>query len=116
MKLFSQITRSIVAAAVFALSLAGFAADEKALMQPVKSVLDHYLMIQTELAKDSLKGVDEDANAFAKAVKADEMKMLSPDVAKQAETLAKASWLQKETDIKNPYMGKSMLTCGTLKN
>jgi len=30
--------------------------------------------------------------------------------------MAKASWLQKETDIKNPYMGKSMLTCGTLKN
>ncbi len=157
MKLFSQITRSFVAAAVFALPLAGFAAEEKALMQPVKSVLDHYLMIQTELAKDSLKGVDEDANAIAKAVKDDEMKMLSPDVAKQAETLAKAkdlkaareafkplsaslvkyladnkagkgvyheaycpmvkaSWLQKETDIKNPYMGKSMLTCGTLKN
>jgi len=157
MKLFSQITRSIVAAAVFALSLAGFAADQKALRPPVKSVHDQYLMIHTALVKDSLKGVDDDANAIAKAVKADEMKMLSPDVAKQAETLAKAkdlkaareafkplsaslvkyladnkagkgvyheaycpmakaSWLQKETDIKNPYMGKSMLTCGTLKN
>lgn len=32
------------------------AADEPALMQPVKSVLDHYLMIQTELAKDSVQG------------------------------------------------------------
>lgn len=102
MKLFSQITRSIVAAAVFALSLAGFAADEKALMQPVKSVLDHYLMIQTELAKDSLKGVDEDANAFAKAVKADEMKMLSPDVAKQAETLAKAKDLKAAREAFKP--------------
>src|SRR5216117_613394 len=133
------------------------AAEDSALMEPVKSVLDHYLMIQTELAKDSVKGVDEHANAIAKAVKGDEMKMLSPDVAKQAETLAKAkdlkaareafkplsaslikyladnkagkgtyheaycpmvkaSWLQKETQIKNPYMGKEMLTCGTLKN
>jgi hypothetical protein len=30
--------------------------------------------------------------------------------------MVKASWLQKETDIKNPYMGKAMLICGTLKN
>src|SRR5438093_5229976 len=78
------------------------AADSPALMQPVKSVLDHYLMIQTELAKDSLKGVDEDANAFAKAVKADEMKMLSPDVAKQAETLAKAKDLKAAREAFKP--------------
>lgn len=133
------------------------AADNPALMEPVKSVLDHYLMIQTELAKDSVKGLGEHANAIAKGVKGDEMKMLSPDVAKQAETLAKAkdikaareafkplsaslvkyladnkagkgtyheaycpmvkaSWLQTSKDITNPYMGKSMLTCGVLKN
>ena len=133
------------------------AADNPALMQPVKSVLGHYLMIQTELAKDSVKGLDEHANAIAKAVKGDEMKMLSPEVAEQAERLAKAkdvkaareafkplsaslvkyladnkvgkgtyheaycpmvkaSWLQTGKDIVNPYMGKSMLTCGVLKN
>ena len=133
------------------------AADEPALMQPVKSVLDHYLMIQTELAKDSVKGLDEHANAIAKAVKGDEMKMLSPDVAKQAESLAKAkdikaareafkplsaslvkyladhkagkgtyheaycpmvkaSWLQTEKEIRNPYMGKEMPTCGEFKS
>src|SRR6266536_1904710 len=131
------------------------AADNPALMEPVKSVLDHYLAIQSELAKDSVKGLDEHANALAKAVKGDNMKMLSTDVAKQAETLAKAkdinaardafkplsaslvkyladnkagkgtyheaycpmgmaNWLQTEKDIKNPYMGKSMLTCGVL--
>lgn len=157
MKLFTKAARCLLAAALLGLPLIGFAADEKALMEPVKSVLDHYLMIQTELAKDSLKGLDEHANAIAKAVKSDEMKMLSPEVAKQAETLAKAkdlkvareafkplsaslvkyltdnkagkglyregycpmvkaSWLQKETEIRNPYMGKSMLTCGTLRN
>ena len=85
------------------------------------------------------------------------MKMLSPQVAKQAETLAaakdlkaareadktlsaslikyladnkagkgvyheaycpmvKASWLQTEKAIKNPYMGRDMLSCGELKN
>lgn len=157
MKLLTKTARFLLAAALFALPFAGFAAEEKALMQPVKSVLDHYLMIQTELAKDSIKGLDEHANAIAKAVKGDEMKMLSPDVAKQAETLAKAkdikaareafkplstslvkyladnkagkgtyhegycpmvksSWLQKEAEVRNPYMGKSMLTCGTLRN
>jgi hypothetical protein len=133
------------------------AADEPALMEPVKSVYDHYLAIQTDLAKDSIKSVDEHANAIAKAVKGDEMKMLSPDVAKQAEALAKtkdlksareafkplsaslikyladhkagkgtyheaycpmvkSSWLQKGTEIKNPYMGSEMLSCGVLKN
>ena len=132
-------------------------AADPALMEPVKSVLDHYLTIQAELAKDSIKGVDENATAIAKAVKSDEMKMLSADVAKQAEAVAKAkdlkaareafkplsaslvkyladnkagkgvyheaycpmvkaSWLQTEKEIKNPYMGKSMLDCGVLKN
>jgi Protein of unknown function (DUF3347) len=133
------------------------AGDSPALMEPVKSVLDHYLSIQVELTKDSVKGVEEHANAIAKAVRGDEMKMLSPDVAKQAETLAKAkdlkatreafkplsaslvkyladnkagkgtyheaycpmakaSWLQTEKEVRNPYYGKEMLTCGTLKN
>jgi len=148
---------ALLAAVGLLLNTAVRAADEPALMQPVKSVLDQYLMIQTELAKDSVRGLDEHASAIAKAVKGDEMKMLSPDVAKQAETLAKAkdikaareafkplstslvkyladnkagkgtyheaycpmvkaSWLQTGKDITNPYMGKSMLNCGVLKN
>lgn len=154
----TKILTTILAATVGLLLIPDLrAAENPALMEPVKSVYDHYLKIQTELAKDSLKGVDEHANAIAKAVKVDEMKMLSPDVAKQAETLAKAkdlkaareafkplsaslvkyladnkagkgvyhegycpmvkaSWLQKEKEIKNPYMGKKMLACGELKN
>src|SRR5438445_7504787 len=148
----------ILAAAVgILLNTSVRAAENSALMEPVKSVLDHYLKIQTELAKDSLKGVDEHTDPIAKAVKGDEMKMLSPDVAKEAETLAqakdlkaarqafkplsaslvkyladnkagkgtyheaycpmvKASWLQTGKTIKNPYMGKEMLSCGELKN
>lgn len=147
--------------AVIATPLAGRAAEEKiaapALMEPVKSVYVHYLAIQKELAKDALKGVDEHANAIAKAVRGDDMKMLPMDVARQAETLAKAeglkatreafkplsaslvkyladnkaakgvyheaycpmakaSWLQTEKEVKNPYMGKAMLSCGELKN
>jgi len=153
----TSIATTLLAVAGLLFNISVRAADEPALMQPVKSVLDHYLMIQTELAKDSVKGLDEHANAIAKAVKGDSMKMLSPDVAKQAEALAKAkdikaaresfkplsaslvkyladnkagkgtyheaycpmvkaSWLQTSKDITNPYMGKSMLTCGVLKN
>ena len=151
------IATTFLAAAGLLLTTTVRAADSPALMEPVKSVLDHYQMIQTELAKDLVKGLDEHANAIAKAIKGDDMKMLSPDVAKQAETLAeakdlkaareafkplstslikyladnkagkgtyheahcpmvKASWLQTSKDITNPYMGKSMLTCGVLKN
>lgn len=81
-----SIALTLLAAVGLMLNTTLRAADNAALMEPVKSVLDHYLMIQTELAKDSIKGLDEHANALAKAVKGDEMKMLSPDVAKQAET------------------------------
>jgi hypothetical protein len=165
MKLIQNTARMFVVATLLAAPLIGFAddmgkMDDKkmdALMEPVKSVLDHYLKIQTELTKDSIKGVDEHAAAISKAVKGDEMKMLSPDVAKQADALAqtkdikaareafkplsdslikyladnkagkgmyreaycpmvKASWLQTDKSIKNPYMGKSMLTCGEFKN
>src|SRR5262245_15754428 len=77
-------------------------AEEAALMEPVKSVLDHYLMIQTELTKDSLKGLDEHANAIAKTVKSDNAKMLSPDIARQAETLAKAKDLKTAREAFKP--------------
>src|SRR6266849_3507383 len=161
MKLLKNSARLFLALAVIATPLAAISAEDKkadgALMEPVKSVLDHYLTIQTELTKDSVKGLDEHANAIAKAVRGDEMKMLSPDVAKQAETLAaakdikaareafkplsaslvkyladnkagkgtyheaycpmaKASWLQTEKEVRNPYYGKEMLDCGELKN
>ena len=78
------------------------AADSSAMMEPVKSVYDHYLKIQTELAKDSLKGLDEHANAIAKAVKGDDMKMLPSDVATQAETLAQAKDLKAAREAFKP--------------
>jgi hypothetical protein len=131
-------------------------AENPALMEPVKSVYDHYLKVQTSLAKDSLEGVPDQANAMAKAIKGDDMKMLSPKIAGQAEALAqakdlesarkafkplsdsliqyladqkvqassyneaycpmaKASWLQTGKKISNPYLGKSMPSCGEIK-
>jgi len=161
MKLLKYTARLLLAFAVTAAPLAAISAEDRkaddALMEPVKSVLDNYLKIQGELTRDSIKGVDENATAIAKAVRGDDMKMLSSDVAKQADTLAqakdlkaareafkplsaslvkyladnkagvgayheaycpmvKANWLQTGKTIKNPYMGKQMLSCGELKN
>src|SRR2546427_11640781 len=105
MKLIKSITRLLVTSALMAVPFVGFSAEHKggdALMEPVKSVLDHYLAIQKELTKDSIKGVDEHANAIAKAVKGDEMKMLSPDVATQAETLGKAADIKAAREAFKP--------------
>jgi len=57
--------------------------------EPVKSVLDHYLNIQSALANDSIGGVASNALAIASAVRGDSMKMLSPEMAAQADALAK---------------------------
>jgi Cu(I)/Ag(I) efflux system membrane fusion protein len=106
MKLPQITARLFLALAVIAAPLASFAAEDKKmddpLMEPVKSVYDNYLAIQKELAKDSLKGVDEHAAAIAKAVKGDDMKMLSPDVAKQAETLAAARDVKQAREAFKP--------------
>lgn len=146
----------LVVAASFLLNVNTRAADNPALMQPVKSVFDHYLKIQTDLANDSLKGVPEEADAIAKAGQSDSMKMLPETVATQAEALAKASdlksaraafkplsdslikyladhhvknayvevycpmarasWLQADKNVNNPYLGQEMPTCGEIKN
>jgi hypothetical protein len=146
----------LAAAASLLLNINTRAADSSALMEPVKSVYDHYLKIQTALANDSLKGVPEEADAIAKAVQNDSMKMLPETVATEAEVLskasdlksaraafkplsdslvkyladhhakdayvevycpmAKASWLQADKNVNNPYLGKDMSTCGEIKN
>ena len=68
-------------------------ADNSALTAPVKSVYDHYLTIQASLAKDSLSGVADNANAIAKAVQTD-AKSLPAAVATEAEALARTSDLK----------------------
>jgi|GEM_PF-852252 len=126
-----------------------------ALKEPVKSVLDHYLKIQSALANESTVGIGFSASAIGSAIRGDSMKMLPLKVAKQAEILAgtrnlssareafkplsksliqyladhnitsayvevycpmaKASWIQEDKKINNPYMGGSMRSCGTIK-
>src|SRR5579859_5848690 len=69
------------------------AADNPALTGPVKSVYGDYLKIQASLAKDSLSGVADNADAIAKAVQTD-AKSLPASVATQAEALARTSDLK----------------------
>src|SRR6267142_6384691 len=112
MKLMKNAARLFVVLAVAAAPFASFAEEkmaDDALMEPVKSVLGHYLAIQKELAKDSIKGVDEHAIAIANAVKGDDMKMLSPDVATQAEALAKAK------DLKAAREADKLLSASLIK-
>ena len=89
----ASLALALLAAAGLLCQTAVRAADA-ALMEPVKSVLDHYLTIQTNLANDSIKGLDEHAGAIAKAVKSDTMKMLPPEVGSQAAALARATDLK----------------------
>ena len=90
-----KMTKIILMAATAGLLSAGVrAADNPALMAPVKSVYADYLKIQASLANDSLNGVAVNANAIAKAVNGDSMKMLPTEVATEAETVAKATDLK----------------------
>ena len=92
------------------------AAEKPVLLEPVKSVLDHYLMIQTELAGDSVKGLEDHANSIAKAVKGDDLKRLSPDVAKQAETLARAKDLKAAREAFKPLSASLVKYLATHKD
>jgi hypothetical protein len=105
---FAFLAPSLLAAVTLLSSHAVRAADDSALTEPVKSMLDHYLKIQTELTKDSIKGVDEHANAIAKAASGDDMKKLPADVVKQAETLAQADDLKAAREAFKP-LSKSLI-------
>ncbi|MGA9779522.1 MAG: DUF3347 domain-containing protein [Verrucomicrobiia bacterium] len=145
----------LLAAALGLFWNAGARADNPALTAPVKSVYGHYLKIQASLAKDSMTGVAENADAIARAVQTD-AKSLPAAVATEAETLARASdlkparaafkplsdsliqyladhkakhafvqvycpmarasWLQADKNVNNPYMGKAMPDCGEIQN
>jgi hypothetical protein len=126
-----------------------------ALTEPVKSVFESYLKIESALANESAVGIGFNASTIASAVRGDSMKMFPKKVANQAEILAgtrnlssareafkplsksliqylvdhnitsayvevycpmaKASWLQKDKKIKNPYLGGSMRSCGAIR-
>lgn len=61
------------------------------LPQSIKTLFDNYLRIQTALAKDSVEGVTQSAQAIATSIKGDELTTFSTNVVQQAEAVAKAS-------------------------
>jgi hypothetical protein len=67
-----------------------------------------------EQAKD-LKTAREAFTPLSDAVIAAAKAANIPDVKVAYCPMAKASWLQKEDTIKNPYYGSQMLTCGEFK-
>lgn len=73
-----------------------------ALPKPVQTVFDSYIKLQTALAQDSMQGVTANASAIAKSVQGDSAKTLPADVAKQAETLAKAGDLKAAREAFKP--------------
>ncbi len=101
MKMKSLIT-PLAAALMFLVNTNVRAADSAAVGGPAKSVLDHYLKIQAQLAKDSTKGVGVEAAAIANAVNNDATKALPADVAKQADALANAKDLESARQAFKP--------------
>ena len=64
-----------------------------------------------EAQRTNFATLSADFYALAKAVKLSE-----EPVYQQYCPMKKAYWLSNETGIKNPYFGKAMLTCGSIKD
>jgi len=64
------------------------------LAQSTKTILDSYVSIQTALASDSLEAVAQSGNAIVQNVRGDPSKISPPQVAREADKLAKAQDLQ----------------------
>src|SRR5581483_3655448 len=103
------------------------------------AVLDAYLKVSQALAADDLKAAKaktggnealaSHASELAKSESIenarDHFKMVSAEATKLAEgksgyyvmtcPMAKADWVQSNSKVSNPYFGKSMPNCGSLK-
>lgn len=72
------------------------------LPQPVSTVFDSYVRIQTALAQDSLQDVTKQAEAIAKAVDDDNTTTFSTNIVQQAEGVAKATDLRGAREAFKP--------------
>jgi len=79
-----------------------------ALMQPVQSVFENYLKVQTALAQDAFEGVPETATVMAQAIRGDSNKRLSPQVARQVDALAEAKDVEAAREAFKP-LSQSLL-------
>src|SRR5437763_1505698 len=103
---------------------AALAADDlAAAKKAAATVADHAKM------SEGNKAIASKADAVAKATKIDAARDAFKSLSEAVEPLAKgekgyvvmncpmanADWVQTSKDVKNPYFGKSMLTCGSPK-
>ena len=105
-------------------SLQGVDAHAKAIAKAVKG--DDMKMLPAEVATQAEKLASakdlKAAREADKSLSASLIKYLADNKAGKGVyhevfcPMAKASWLQTEKNIRNPYMGKSMPGCGELKN
>ncbi|MBN8708042.1 MAG: DUF3347 domain-containing protein [Verrucomicrobia bacterium] len=110
------------------------------------TVLDNYTAVSTALAQDNLSAAKSAATTLAEGakgtalaehasalVKSDSLatarehfKAISEEAVKLADgkagyyvftcPMVKAEWVQKTKEVQNPYMGKEMLGCGSIKS
>lgn len=122
-----------------------------------QTVFDYYFQIQIALAQDSLENVMVNAGAIAEVIRKDSTGAFPPQLASQADALAKSkdlpsarqpfkavsgyliqylransvpagtyhelycpmknlNWIQTDQTVRNPYLGKAMQRCGTVKS
>lgn len=88
-------TKHFSASVLFGTLLLMWATVQTSFASASQDMLNHYLSVQSALARDSMKNVSASAQALAAAVRGDESKSLPPAVADQADALAKAKNLAK---------------------
>ena len=64
-----------------------------------------------ETQRESFNGLSQNMISMTK-----NFKLSDKSVFVQYCPMAEASWLSAEKEIRNPYYGKSMLTCGSVKS
>lgn len=109
------------------------------------AVLDNYTAVSTALAQDNLSAAKSAATILAESAKEtalaehssalaksdsldtarEHFKAISEEAVKLADgkagyyvftcPMVKAEWVQKTKDVQNPYMGKEMPGCGSIK-
>jgi len=80
---------------LLAASLTTSAAASTSSSSTLKGVLNHYLTIQSALARDTMENVSANARSLAAEVRADTTKSVPAVVAKQAEKLARAKHIDQ---------------------
>lgn len=78
-------------------------------------VLDDYVAVAEALAKDDLAASKKAAATLSRAAATEKLTTGKAGYYVFTCPMAKAEWVQKTKDVQNPYMGKEMPGCGSIK-